>query len=81
MATLGGTDGMTCSERSGATLTTNGTLTGILDRLAGKGSIRRRDVGGDRRCIKIRLTDKGHARFRKTFAAHIAFCARTSNGP
>ncbi|MEW6245633.1 MAG: MarR family transcriptional regulator [Nitrospirota bacterium] len=73
IATLGDTDGMTCSELSEATLTTKGTLTGVLDRLAAKGLIRRDDVAGDRRCIKIRLTDKGDALFRKTFAAHIAF--------
>ncbi len=73
IATLGDTDGMTCSELSAATLTTKGTLTGVLDRLAAKGLIRRDDVAGDRRCIKIRLTDKGDALFRRTFAAHIAF--------
>ena len=73
IATLGDTDGMTCSELSEATLTTKGTLTGVLDRLAAKGLIRRHDVAGDRRCIKIRLTDKGDALFRKAFAAHIAF--------
>lgn len=73
IATLGDTDGMTCSELSAATLTTKGTLTGVLDRLAEKGLIRRDDVADDRRCVKIRLTDKGDALFRRTFAAHIAF--------
>ncbi len=73
IATLGGTEGMTCSELSAATLVTKGTLTGVLDRLAAKGLILRDAVAGDRRCIKIRLTDKGEALFRKTFAAHAAF--------
>ncbi len=73
IATLGDTDGMTCSELSAATLTTKGTLTGVLDRLEAKGLIRRDEVAGDRRCIRIRLTDKGDALFRKAFAAHIAF--------
>lgn len=73
IATLGDTDGMTCSELSTVTLVTKGTLTGVLDRLETKGIIRRDDVKGDRRCTKIRLTDKGDALFRKTFAAHASF--------
>ncbi|HET8580160.1 MAG TPA: MarR family transcriptional regulator, partial [Nitrospiraceae bacterium] len=73
IATLGDTDGMTCSELSTATLVTKGTLTGVLDRMETKGIIRRDDVKGDRRCTKIRLTDKGESLFRKTFAAHASF--------
>lgn len=73
IATLGGTDGLTCSELSTATLVTKGTLTGVLDRLEAKGLIQRDDVEADRRQIKIRLTDKGHILFEKTFSAHAAF--------
>jgi len=73
IATLGDTDGMTCSELSHRTLVTKGTLTGVLDRLMAKGLIRRDDVKDDRRRIRVRLTEKGDALFRKTFAAHIAF--------
>jgi len=73
IATLGDTDGMTCSELSTQTLVTKGTLTGVLDRLAKKGLIRRETVEGDRRFTKISLTDKGNALFQTTFAAHIAF--------
>lgn len=73
IATLGGTDGMTCSELSTATLVTKGTLTGVLDRLEAKGYIQRNDVQADRRQTKIRLTDKGQAVFEKTFSAHAAF--------
>ena len=73
IATLGDTDGLTCAELSAATLVTKGTLTGVLDRLVAKGLIRREPVAGDRRATKIRLTKKGGALFRKTFAAHIAF--------
>jgi MarR family 2-MHQ and catechol resistance regulon transcriptional repressor len=73
IATLGGTDGMTCSELSEATLVTKGTLTGVLDRLEKKGVIRRTAVKSDRRCIKIRLTDHGDTLFQKTFVAHAAF--------
>jgi DNA-binding MarR family transcriptional regulator len=72
IATLGDTDGMTCAELSHATLVTKGTLTGVLDRLAAKGFVKREAVAGDRRCTKITLTEKGEALFRKVFAAHIA---------
>ena len=73
IATLGDTDGFTCSELSAHTLVTKGTLTGVLDRLVAKGLIRRDSVKGDRRCVKIRLTEKGDTMFRNTFAVHIAF--------
>jgi DNA-binding MarR family transcriptional regulator len=73
IATLGDTEGMTCSELSAQTLVTKGTLTGVLDRLVSKGLIRRDAMERDRRCTKISLTAKGDALFRKTFAAHMAF--------
>jgi DNA-binding MarR family transcriptional regulator len=73
IATLGDTDGMTCSDLSARTLVTKGTLTGVLDRLEAKGLIRRAAIKGDRRCIRINLTDKGDALFRKSFAAHTSF--------
>ena len=73
IATLGDTEGMTCSELSAHTLVTKGTLTGVLDRLVSKGLIRRDEMKEDRRCTKISLTAKGDALFRKTFAAHLAF--------
>ena len=73
IATLGDTDGMTCSELSARTLVTKGTLTGVLDRLAAKGLIRRESVDSDRRQIRIQLTEKGDRVFRKTYAAHITF--------
>lgn len=73
IATLGDTEGMTCSELSSATLVTKGTLTGVLDRLEAKGLIQRDAVEGDRRCVKIRLTENGEVLFQKTFSAHAAF--------
>ncbi|BCA55672.1 Transcriptional regulator, MarR family [Nitrospira sp. KM1] len=73
IATLGDTEGLTCSELSLRTLVTKGTLTGVLDRLVRKGLVRRETVQVDRRSIKVRLTDKGDALFRKTFSLHIHF--------
>ena len=73
IATLGDTEGLTCSELSAQTLVTKGTLTGVLDRLVSKGLIRRDAMKKDRRCTNISLTVKGDALFRKTFTAHLAF--------
>jgi len=73
IATLGDAEGMTCAELSHATLVTKGTLTGVLDRLVAKGLIRREAVAGDRRAIKIRLTEQGKAVYQKTFAAQASF--------
>lgn len=73
IVTLGDTPGLTCSQLSSQTLVTKGTLTGVIDRLAKKGLIRREPVIGDKRRTKIRLTDRGHALFRTVFTAHIAF--------
>lgn len=73
IATLGDTSGLTCSQLSSHTLVTKGTLTGVLDRLAKKGLIRRESVAIDKRRTKIRLTEKGDALFQRVFAAHIAF--------
>jgi DNA-binding MarR family transcriptional regulator len=73
IVTLGDTNGLTCSELSAQTLVTKGTLTGVLDRLAKKGLIRRESVTEDKRRTKIRLTEKGNALFKKVYAAHIAF--------
>ena len=73
IATLGDTEGMTCSELSAKTLVTKGTLTGVLDRLVSKGLIKRDAISSDRRYTKVSLTKRGEALFRKAFAAHIAF--------
>jgi MarR family 2-MHQ and catechol resistance regulon transcriptional repressor len=73
IVTLGDTTGLTCSELSSQTLVTKGTLTGVLDRLAKKGLIRRESVSIDKRRTKIRLTEKGNTLFQRVFAAHISF--------
>ena len=73
IVTLGDTAGLTCSQLSSQTLVTKGTLTGVLDRLATKGLIRRESVEIDKRRTRIRLTQKGHVLYQKVFAAHVAF--------
>jgi len=73
IVTLGDTGGMTCSDLSAATLVTKGTLTGVVDRLVEKGLIRRETIPGDRRAIRICLTERGETLFQKCFPAQAAF--------
>lgn len=73
IAELEGTDGLTCAELSEQTLTTKGTLTGVLDRLEHKGLIQRGHVGGDRRATRVQLTQKGLSLFQEVFPAHAVF--------
>jgi MarR family 2-MHQ and catechol resistance regulon transcriptional repressor len=73
LAELGGTEGMTCAELGEATLITKGTLTGVLDRMEGKGLLERLSVEGDRRAIHLRLTSKGEEMFNQVFPAHAEF--------
>ena len=69
--TLGNTDGMTCGEIGERTLITKGTLTGVIDRLAGKGLVRRFKDPGDGRCTRIRLTQEGERLFEEAFPRHV----------
>ena len=73
IAELEGTKGLTCSQLSEKTLTTKGTLTGVLDRLEQKGLIERGQVGGDRRATRVQLTAKGIEVFQDVFPAHAEF--------
>ena len=71
VATLGETDGLICSDLADTTLLTNGTLTGVLDRLEAKGLIERVGMSGDRRYTLVRLTQKAEEVFHTVFPAHI----------
>jgi|SRR5579884_1595867 len=73
IATLGDTGGMTCKQLSDETLVTKGTLTGVLDRLEGKGLVERVPHQEDRRATIIRLTPKGEKKFREVFPTHIYY--------
>jgi DNA-binding MarR family transcriptional regulator len=73
LAELEGTKGLTCAQLSEQTLTTKGTLTGVLDRLEHKGLVQRGHVGGDRRATKVKLTPKGVDLFKQIFPAHAEF--------
>lgn len=69
--TLGNTEGMTCKELGERTLITKGTLTGILDRLEGKGLVRRRPCEQDGRSFIVVLTARGASTFEDVFPPHI----------
>jgi len=70
--TLGNTEGMTLTELGRRTLITKGTLTGVVDRLEGKGLVGREDHHSDRRCFLVRLTPKGDDLFQRVFPSHVA---------
>lgn len=71
IATLGNTRGMSCKELGEKTLITKGTMTGVLDRLEGKGLLARTPSSEDGRSWITRLTAKGQALFEEVFPAHI----------
>lgn len=75
VATLGNTPGMTPKELVEKTLITKGTLTGVVDRLAAKGYVRRIPDPRDGRGQIVQLTPEGEALFDDVFPAHVAYFA------
>lgn len=71
--TLGNTDGMTCKDIGDWTHITKGTLTGVIDRLEGKGLVERWAVEGDGRKTIVALTRSGKKLFEKEYPRHIAY--------
>lgn len=72
IATLGNTPGMTATELVEKTLITKGTLTGIVDRLVGRGWVERIAHESDGRSQIVRLTPAGEVLFATVFPVHIA---------
>ena len=71
IATLGDTQGMTCKELGEKTLITKGTMTGVLDRLEGKGLLNRHHCADDGRSWITKLTPVGQTFFEQIFPAHM----------
>lgn len=71
IATLGNTLGMSSKELGEKTLITKGTLTGVVDRLADKGLVRRIASPSDGRSQTVQLTLKGEKLFARIFPAHL----------
>jgi DNA-binding MarR family transcriptional regulator len=62
--------GLRMSELSAHLKVSNGNVTGIVERLVGEGLAERASVEGDRRAMRVRLTEAGRARFSRMAAAH-----------
>lgn len=63
-------EGMLMSDLSRFLLVSNGNVTGIIDRLATEGLVKRARRNGDRRTSIVRLTRTGHDAFTRMAAAH-----------
>jgi DNA-binding MarR family transcriptional regulator len=63
-------EGMLMSDLSRFLLVSNGNVTGIIDRLASEGLVKRARRNGDRRTSIVRLTPTGQAAFKQMAAAH-----------
>jgi DNA-binding MarR family transcriptional regulator len=72
IATLGNTAGMSFKELGERTLITKGTLTGVVDRLAERGLVRRVASRTDRRSQIVHLTAEGAALFDRVFPEHVS---------
>ncbi len=76
VATLGNTPGMSPKELGEKTLITKGTLTGVVDRLADKGLVRRTASPSDGRSQIVQLTAAGKKLFARIFPAHLSHMER-----
>ena len=63
-------EGMLMSDLSRFLLVSNGNVTGIIDRLASEGLVKRAQRNGDRRTSIVRLTQTGNTAFKQMAAAH-----------
>ena len=63
-------EGLGMSELSRRLMVTGGNVTGLADQLEHEGFLVREAVPGDRRAIRLRLTEVGRTRFTEMAAAH-----------
>ena len=63
-------EGMKMSDLSGVLRVSNGNVTGIVDRLVADGLVERRSVEGDRRAMRVVLTEKGRVLFDEMAGVH-----------
>lgn len=71
LCTLGDSEGLTFTELGDRTLIYKTTLTGVVDRLVRSGLAERRACESDRRCVYVRLTSAGQAKYEEVFPAHV----------
>jgi DNA-binding MarR family transcriptional regulator len=73
LATLGDTAGMSCKILGERSLTTQGTLHPVLDRLEAKGLVRRQRSTGDQRQVIVSVTPQGQELYERTFLPHVTY--------
>lgn len=66
-------DGLLLGELSRRMMVSNGNVTGLVERLSEAGLIERSVPEGDRRAVRVRLTEEGRAAFAEMAAAHAAW--------
>lgn len=69
--TLGDTDGLNFKDLSEQSHVTGGTLTPVLNRMEGKGLVKRYKHPTDSRQIIVKLTPQGQALYEETFLPYI----------
>lgn len=73
-------DGLTMGQISRSMMVTNGNVTGIAERLAAEGLIERRSSPGDKRTVRVTLTDAGRDAFARIAAVHHEWVADLFDG-
>lgn len=63
-------EGLRMSELSAQLMVSNGNVTGIVDRLVTDGLVERASVDGDRRAMRVQLTDEGRNGFTRMAEEH-----------
>ena len=63
-------EGMKMNELSRRMMVTGGNVTGITDQLVAEGLVERKEVEGDRRAYRVRLTAKGRVDFHAMAQQH-----------
>lgn len=76
LVTLGNQPPMTCKELGEKTLVSKGTLTGVLERLQGKGLIEKFTNEEDGRSYQIGLSEAGNVLFQTIFPEHMLYLER-----
>ena len=72
--------GLSMGELSARLMVTNGNVTGLVDRLVGRGLVARRPEPTDQRVQVVRLTRKGRTLFGRMTPAHHAWIADALGG-
>jgi DNA-binding MarR family transcriptional regulator len=62
---------LTAGELLGALMITSGTVTNRIDRLEQRGLVRRTKVPGDKRLVRVELTDAGYAAIDRAVVDHL----------